>query len=119
MTISPIANSPGDTFAVTPVVEYEPPPRNIPPCGQSSHAARRPHTPQLARRQPIRPSGRAPAAVTSTAKSPRLRQAGTFADAALRRVLEVIDRRRPVGQLRPLLAPGLVDSVLAVSRTAA
>lgn len=33
--------------------------------------------------------------------------------------LEVIDRRRPVGQLRPLLAPGLVDSVLAVSRTAA
>lgn len=119
MTITPIANSPGDTFAVTPVVEYEPPPRNIPPCGQSSHAARRPHTPQLARRQPIRPSGRAPAAVTSTAKSPRLRQAGTFADAALRRVLEVIDRRRPVGQLRPLLAPGLVDSVLAVSRTAA
>lgn len=47
-----------------------------------------------------------------------MRQAATFADAALRRVLEVIDRRRPVGQLRPLLAPGLVDSVLAVGRTA-
>ncbi|MXI79987.1 hypothetical protein GR254_05940 [Mycobacterium tuberculosis] len=29
LTISPIANSPGDTFAVTPVVEYEPPPRNM------------------------------------------------------------------------------------------
>lgn len=114
MTISPIANSPGDTFAVTPVVEYEPPPRNIPPCGQSSHAARRPHTPQLARRQPIRPSGRAPAAVTSTAKSPRLRQAGTFADAALRRVLEVIDRRRPVGQLRPLLAAQAAGELVSV-----
>jgi Family of unknown function (DUF6459) len=47
-----------------------------------------------------------------------MRQAAIFADAALRRVLEVIDRRRPVTQLRPLLAPGLVDSVLAVSRAA-
>lgn len=39
-----------------------------------------------------------------------------FADGALRRVLEVIDRRRPAAQLRPLLAPCLVDSVLAVGR---
>ena len=43
-----------------------------------------------------------------------MRQAAPFADAALRRVLEVIDRRRPAAQLRPLLAPGLVDSVLAI-----
>jgi hypothetical protein len=48
-----------------------------------------------------------------------MRQAATFADAALRRVLEVIDRRRPVAQLRPLLVPSLVDSVLALGRTAA
>jgi hypothetical protein len=48
-----------------------------------------------------------------------MRQAAIFADAALRRVLEVIDRRRPVGQLRPLLAPSLVDSVLAVGRAPA
>jgi Family of unknown function (DUF6459) len=48
--------------------------------------------------------------------SPSMRQAAIFADAALRRVLEVIDRRRPAAQLRPLLAAGLVDSVLAVGR---
>nr|WP_239655239.1 Rv3235 family protein [Mycobacterium riyadhense] len=45
-----------------------------------------------------------------------MRQAAMFADAALRRVLEVIDRRRPATQLRSLLAPSLVDSVLSVSR---
>jgi Family of unknown function (DUF6459) len=48
-----------------------------------------------------------------------MRQAAIFADAALRRVLEVIDRRRPLAQLRPLLAASLVDSVLSVSRAAA
>jgi hypothetical protein len=45
-----------------------------------------------------------------------MRQAAMFADAALRRVLEVIDRRRSAAQLRPLLAPGLADSVLALGR---
>jgi hypothetical protein len=48
-----------------------------------------------------------------------MRQAAVFADAALRRVLEVIDRRRPAAQLRPMLAPGLVDSVLAIGPSAA
>lgn len=48
-----------------------------------------------------------------------MRQAAVFADAALRRVLEVIDRRRPAAQLRPMLAPGLVDSVLSIGRSAA
>lgn len=48
-----------------------------------------------------------------------MRQATIFADAALRRVLEVIDRRRPAAQLRPLLAASLVDAVLAVNRAAA
>jgi Family of unknown function (DUF6459) len=48
-----------------------------------------------------------------------MRQAAAFADAALRRVLEVIDRRRPAAQLRPMLAPGLVDSVLAIGGPAA
>ena len=47
-----------------------------------------------------------------------MRQAAVFADAALRRVLEVIDHRRPVSQLRPLLVPGLVDSVLSVQSAA-
>ncbi|ETB51253.1 hypothetical protein O974_02390 [Mycobacterium avium 11-0986] len=35
----------------------------------------------------------------------------------MRRVLEVIDRRRPAAQLNPLLAPSLVDSVVAVGRS--
>jgi hypothetical protein len=48
-----------------------------------------------------------------------MRQAAGFADAALRRVLEVIDRRRPVAQLNGLLAAGLVDSVLSANRLAA
>lgn len=51
--------------------------------------------------------------------SAQLHQAATFADATLRRVLEVIDRRRPAAQLRPMLAPGLVDSVASVGRAAA
>lgn len=42
--------------------------------------------------------------------------ASLFADAALRRVLEVVDRRRPVTQLRPLLTPALVDAVGSMSR---
>ena len=52
----------------------------------------------------------------AAALSAPMRQAAIFVDAALRRVLEVIDRRRPVAQLRPLLLPSLVDSVLSVSR---
>ncbi len=45
-----------------------------------------------------------------------MRHAASFADAALRRVLEVIDRRRPVTQLHGLLAAGLADSVLSANR---
>ena len=45
-----------------------------------------------------------------------MRQAASFADAAMRRVLEVIDRRRPIAQLNGLLAAGLVDSVLSANR---
>ena len=45
-----------------------------------------------------------------------MQQAASFADAALRRVLEVIDRRRPVAQLHGLLAAGLAESVLSASR---
>ncbi|WP_275572256.1 Rv3235 family protein [Mycolicibacterium vanbaalenii] len=37
-----------------------------------------------------------------------------FAETALRQVIiEVIDRRRPVAQLRPLMPPVLVDCVIA------
>lgn len=36
-----------------------------------------------------------------------------FAETALRQVIEVIDRRRPVAQLRPLMTPLLVERVIA------
>jgi Family of unknown function (DUF6459) len=122
LTINPAGSPPSrDAFAVVPVVEYEPPtqnvPRNVPSCRQShatvqrrtGHAPRRPYSGRRIR-QPES---------TAAALSARMRQAAIFADAALRRVLEVIDRRRPVAQLRPLLVPSLVDSVLSVSRAAA
>jgi hypothetical protein len=48
-----------------------------------------------------------------------MRQAAMFADAALRRILEVIDRRRPATQLRTILTPALVDSVAALSHGSA
>lgn len=83
---------------VTPVADYEPPafggPPSLPPVAS---LRRRPNPPPPAAR-PIDPDTRA---------------AAVFADAALRRVLEVIDRRRPLAQLRALLATGLVDSLLA------
>jgi hypothetical protein len=44
------------------------------------------------------------------------RAALMFADTALRRLLEVVDRRRPIAQLRPLVAPALVDTVTALTR---
>lgn len=54
--------------------------------------------------------------ISSTGEPAPSRTAVGFADAALRRVLEVIDRRRPIAQLRPLLAPALTDTVLAMTR---
>lgn len=92
--------------AVTRVVDYEPP----------MLGAR----PQIA--PPRRPGARTTqprmlhAVPPVSAPPDQLRAAGAFADAALRRVLEVIDRRRPVSQLRPLLAGGLTDAVLALHR---
>jgi hypothetical protein len=44
------------------------------------------------------------------------RAALVFADAALRRVLEVVDRRRPIAQLRPLVTPALIDTVTSLTR---
>ncbi|ORB17167.1 hypothetical protein BST37_05345 [Mycobacterium noviomagense] len=90
-----------------PVVDYEPPPRDVQHCRPVSSAA--------LRRPGLRASGRSAGHHPAAAMSPTLRAAADFADAALRRVLEVIDRRRPVAQLRPLLTPGLVESVLALS----
>lgn len=40
-----------------------------------------------------------------------------FAELALRRVLEVVDRRRPLAQLRPLMSPPLLDVVVTLSQS--
>lgn len=85
------------TATVTPVIDYEPP-----VCALTPHRPF-PPPPQAAHRPPAH----RPPLVTS----PALRAAGAFAEAALRRVLEVIDRRRPPAQLRGLLAAGLIDSL--------
>lgn len=120
MTTSPLVSpSRRDTFAVMPVAEYEPPTRNvqnIPQCRQSSHATLRRRTPRAPGQHGSGHPDAATAVVKAAALSVPMRQAAIFADAALRRVLEVIDRRRPAARLRPLLAPSLVDSVLSVSR---
>ncbi|OBH51206.1 hypothetical protein A5685_16585 [Mycobacterium colombiense] len=105
-----------------PVVDYEPPTQDVPhtvaQCRQSPRPAFRRNSHAPPRSYTGQPS-RAPAPDPGTVMSPRLRQVAVFADAALRRVLEVIDRRRPAAQLNPLLAPSLVDSVAAVGRSAA
>jgi hypothetical protein len=88
---------------VVPVVDYEPPVLRTAP--ERVHLLR-PRTVGSASRPAPPPTVSAP-----------LRAAGGFADAALRRVLEVIDRRRSLAQLRPLLTAGLVESLLpAVAR---
>lgn len=88
---------------VLPVIDYEPPSFGGPPALPRCPVRRR-----IVRDQPARPR--------NAAEEVRARAAATFADAALRRVLEVIERRRPVAQLRPLLAAGLADSLLATAR---
>ncbi len=88
---------------VVPVVDYEPPVLGGPPALPPVPApAPRPAPP------PARPSG-------GPCPDPAARAATAFADAAVRRVLETIDRRRPLSQLRPLLAAGLVESLLAAA----
>ncbi|CAN5640955.1 Rv3235 family protein [soil metagenome] len=97
--------------AVTRVVDYEPPVVTGEPCAAALPSAIR------------RPAGRGrrlhvvPRTVDDQ-PSERRRVAAAFADAALRSILEVIDRRRPVTQLRSLLAGGLADTVASFSRAA-
>ncbi len=104
MTASQIPFEPGAFTA--PVIDYEPPPVGTPAaaCPTPSPAALHRTPPRLLRSR-----------LSAEASPPRA--AATFADAALRRVLEVIDRRRPISQLRPLLTPPLLDMVFALSQT--
>jgi hypothetical protein len=93
--------------AVTPIADYEPP-ADRGAAGLPAISAQPPPTVgQPAPAQPGRGSG-------NTDHSARA--AAIFADAALRRVLEVIDRRRSLAQLRPLLDGALVDTLLPAAR---
>lgn len=105
MTDPPATLSP----TVAPVCDYEPP-----ACASTPRrsAPRKPlPAVRLRRGQPARPGAQRP--VRRALPAP-LQSAAVFADAALRRVLEVVDQRRPSAHLYPLLAAGLADSVLSV-----
>ncbi|WP_051015221.1 Rv3235 family protein [Mycolicibacterium vaccae] len=103
----PAAPAPG--WTTSPVVDYEPLPQPLAtrpprPCPVPS--------PESLHRSGLRPlrAHRPPAAPQ---EQPPPRSAVTFAETALRQVVEVIDRRRPVAQLRPLMTPLLIDCVIA------
>lgn len=93
------------------VVDYEPTPTevSVPACPAPSPAALHRRTPRMLRPAPRRDADRAAEPVAPPA-------AVAFADVALRRVLEVLDRRRPIVHLKPLLAPPLLDTVGALCR---
>lgn len=86
---------------VSPIADYEPPAFGGPPTLPTVVSLRRGQA-------PMRPVAR------TRAEETHALAAATFADAALRRVLEVIDRRRPPTQLKPLLASGLTESLLRI-----
>ena len=99
------------TSFTSPVVDYEPPPVSSPPIGPCP-----PPTSAAMHRHAARPLRAVPAATPHDVEPPPPQAAAAFAETALRRVLEVSDRRRPVAQLRPLVAPALFDAVAAFTR---
>lgn len=97
-------------MTVTPVIDYEP---RVVTTGTRPVAIG-----SAARRSPARQRTREHAPpIAPSAASAQLRAAAAFADAALRGVLEVIDRRRSPVHLRALLSAGLVDSVASFSQS--
>lgn len=96
-------SAPRHTPLTSPVVDYEPPVHI--PCPAPLPAALRRGTPRRRLTPAPAPEAAAP------------RAAAEFADTALRRILEVVDRRRPVTQLRPMVRPALVDAVAALTRS--
>jgi hypothetical protein len=104
-----------NTSFTSPVVDYEPPPIGIlPPTTCPVPRTSKPVGLHRRAARPLRPVSPAP---TSPRDPLPPRAAAVFADAALRRVLEVTDRRRPAAQLRSLLAPAQFDAVASVARS--
>jgi hypothetical protein len=104
MTASRIPSQP--VSFTTPIIDCEPPPVGITACPPPSPAA--------LHRRTARPLRSVPRPLPREPLPPRA--AVMFADAALRRVLEVVDRRRPIAQLRPLVTPALLDTLTALTR---
>ncbi|MEW5808662.1 MAG: Rv3235 family protein [Actinomycetota bacterium] len=95
------------TWITAPVIDYEPAPHPLgqpcpTPSGSALHRAR----------------DHARAHRSAPRETPPPKSAVTFAEAALLLVIEVIDRRRPIAQLRPLMPPALIDRVLVRARVA-
>ncbi|MBX7434406.1 hypothetical protein JDV09_20225 [Mycobacterium sp. Y57] len=104
MTASPISPDQSALWTTAPVIDYEPAPvspQADPPCPGPLPAS-------LHRR---------PRRVHRPRETPPPRAAVVFAETALRQVIEVIDRRRPVAQLRRLMTPVLVDYVIGRAGT--
>ncbi|MFC9555125.1 Rv3235 family protein [Rhodococcus sp. NPDC056960] len=98
------------------VPHFEPAARDVPapplPAGPDAPAGGR-HAPGRGRHRPSPHSGaspRSPAAPPDTAPLPP-RDVHRFTEQAFRLVLEVLDRRRNVRHLRPLVSPPLIDVV--------
>jgi hypothetical protein len=111
LTASQIPFAPG--ALTTPVADYEPPPVGTSVSGPGSAPCPAP-TPAALHRPPRRPLRLVDRGEVSPPPA-----AAAFADSTLRRVLEVIDRRRPIAQLRALMTPPLLEMVFALTRRAA
>lgn len=86
-------------WSTAPVIDYEPAPQPLGAHRLSCTTASTHRLPNRRRVQPVEP------------RPPK--SAVVFAETALRQLIEVIDRRRPVAQLNALMAPVLVDQVIA------
>lgn len=105
---SPTTRDPApERWRTSPIIDYEPAPEPlgrlpVPGCPTPTATA-------LHRRSPQSP----PRPCLHLCEPPPPKSAVVFAEAVLRQVIEVIDRRRPVAQLRPLMTPALMESILA------
>ncbi len=108
MTTPKLTAAPGSTRPVltAPVIDCEPPALPLGgalPAPQTCPAPTVLHGPTARRLRLVGPE-----------PEPQLQSgAAQFADMALRRVLEVVDRRRPPTQLRSLMSQLLLDAVIA------
>lgn len=91
--------------SVTPLMDYEPGVHD--PGSAETPPPPTPSEPPAPARHP----GALRVAPAPAPPSRCLREAAAFADAAMRAVLEVIDRRRSPAQLRTLMPAGLADAV--------